>query len=191
MAAFVLLLLLMAGGAATVHATSVRPLTLSEMVQRSARIVHGSVVATESRWEEGGGRIYTYVTLSPRETLKGQHSGGGPVIFRQIGGQIGDQAVYVPGTPTFRPKQEVLVFLTGEDGGGYPQIMGIYQGAFRPGAGGRRSVEGLSPEAVGSLLPEKGSAAPGAAAAPEGGSFEQFMQRIRDLVSAQAGGPAR
>jgi hypothetical protein len=175
-------------------ATTVQPVALPELVQRSATIVHGTVLETHSQWEQGGGQIYTYVTLAPKEVLKGAREGVTSVTFRQIGGQVGDRVVYVPGTPRFSAKQEVLVFLTGPDSAGFPQVMGIYQGAFRPGStvAGQRRVDALSPDAVTSLLPEKprfpGKSAP---ATPLEGSFGDFLQRIRDLAREQAKGPAR
>lgn len=181
-----------ASGLSVVHATSVKPLTLSEMVQRSPRIVHGTVVEAHSQWEEGGTQIYTYVTLAPKEMLKGKSPAGEKVTFRQIGGRVGDKAVYVPGTPRFAPKQEVIVFLTGADRGGYSQVMGIFQGAFRPvaGAGRGRGVEGVSPEAIGSLVPEAGTISSGATASPTAGTFDEFLQRVRGLVRAQTEGRA-
>ena len=181
--------LALASGFSAVLATSVKPLTLSEMVKRSPRIIHGTVIETRSQWEDGGTEIYTYVTLAPLEMLKGKApANGGTVTFRQIGGQVGDRAVYVPGTPRFSPKQEVVVFLTGADRGGYSQVMGIFQGAFRPGAGPARrgGVEGVSPEAIGSLVPDAGTASTGASESPTAGTFDQFLQRIRGMVRDQA-----
>ncbi len=172
-------------------ATLVQPVALPELVQRSATIVHGVVSETRTQSEAGGAHIYTYITVSGSEFLKGGPPQGTSITFRQIGGQVGDQVVYVPGTPRFRPKQEVLLFLTGNDAGGYPQVMGIFQGALHPvsGPGGERRVAGLGPDGNASLLPEKAQGAGGEKNPALGGSFADFLQRIRDLVKAQAGGP--
>jgi hypothetical protein len=174
------------------QATVVERVTLPELVKRSAVIAHGTVIQTRVESEAGGAQIYTYITLAGREFLKGQPDAADKVTFRQIGGQVGDQVVYVPGTPRFQEKQEVLVFLTGKDAGGFPQVMGIFQGAFRPtvGPGGEARVEGLVPDAVTSLSPETApGVAHGGAPGAVGGSFADFLQRIRDLVKSQAGGP--
>lgn len=172
-------------------ATLVQPVALPELVKRSPTIVHGTVLETRTQSEAGGGQIYTYVTVSGREFLKGGPPQGASITFRQIGGQVGDQVVYVPGTPRFSPKQEVLLFLTGEDAGGYPQVMGIFQGALRPvsGPGGEQRVEGLGPEGNTSLLPDPAQGAGSGKNPGLGGSFSDFLQRIRDLVKTQAGGP--
>ncbi len=178
----------------TARATQVQALTLPEMVRRSATIVHGTVQETRTAWEDGRARLYTYVTVSPLELLKGSSPAGRAVTFRQLGGRDGDRIVYVPGTPRFSPKQEVLLFLTGNDAAGYPQVMGIFQGALRPasGPGGLRRVEGISPGAAGSILPEKAEGLGHSAPAPVlGGSFGDFLERIRALVRDPAAGAAR
>lgn len=170
----------------------VKPVTVPELVRRSATIVHGTIVSTRCEAESGGARIYTYVTVSGREFLKGGPARGNTLVFRQIGGQVGDQVVYVPGTPRFMEKQEVLLFLTGEDGGGYPQVMGIFQGALRPisGKGSQRRVEPFGPEGGATVLADPAAAAapaaPGDGRPPLGGSFTDFLERIRGLVKAQA-----
>jgi hypothetical protein len=169
------------------RATVVERVTLPEMVRRSASIVHGVVQSVRTESEAGGARIYTYVTLGVGECLKGGAKSGDLVTFRQLGGQVGDQVVYVAGTPRFHQKQDVLVFLTGDDAGGFPQVMGIFQGAFRPGIGpqGESRVEGVAPDAVTSLLPGRTQPQSGATASPAGGSFPDFLQRIRDLVQEE------
>jgi len=174
------------------RATQVQALTLPELVQRSTTIVHGTVQETHTAWEDGRARLYTYVTVSPLEIIKGSSPAGRAITFRQLGGRDGDRIVYVPGTPRFSPKQEVLLFLTGNDAAGYPQVMGIFQGAFRPAGGpaGLRRVEGISPGAAGSILPDKTGGPGQPAPAPVlGGSFGDFMERIRALAKDQADGP--
>ena len=182
------------GITAPTRATVVQPLTLPEMVQRSTTIVHGTVQETHTAWEDGKARLYTYVTVSASEFLKGGGAGQKTITFRQIGGRDGNQVIYVPGSPQFGPKQEVLLFLTGDDAGGFPQVMGIFQGAFRPvrGRSGERRIEGIAPGAVTSLLPEKAKgSAPAESPSPLEGSFEGFLGRIRSLVEDQAAHPHR
>ena len=173
-----------------VRATTVEPVSLSELVRRSATIVHGTVQETHTQWEDGGGRLYTYVTVSANEILKGENPGARSVTFRQFGGRDGDRMVYVAGTPRFAPKQEVLLFLTGNDAGGYPQVMGIFQGAFRPvgGPGGTRRVAGLSADTGRAILPDPPEGKGASPLSPVGGSFGNFLERIRGFVKEQAAG---
>jgi hypothetical protein len=175
-----------------VRATTVEPVTLPELVRRSATIVHGTVQQTNTQWEEGGARLYTYITVSAIEILKGDNPAARSVTFRQLGGRDGDRMVYVPGSPRFAAKQEVLLFLTGDDAGGFPQVMGIFQGAFRPvaGPGGTRRVAGLSAETDRGILPEPAAGGAGAPpASPVGENFGDFLGRIRHLVKEQSAGP--
>jgi hypothetical protein len=173
-------------------AAMVQPVALPELVQRSATIVHGTILATRCEAEAGGARIYTYITVSGSEFLKGGPAQGNTLVFRQIGGQVGDQVIYVPGTPRFTAKQEVLLFLTGDDAGGYPQVMGIFQGALHPvlGKGGERRVQPLGPEGGVSLLADS-SVGGGPGRSPLGGGFSDFLERIRGLVRAQAKDPRK
>jgi hypothetical protein len=178
----------------TGEATQVQPLTLPELVQRSTTILHGTVQETHTAWEDGRARLYTYVTVSPLELIKGNSAAGRTITFRQLGGRDGDRVVYVSGTPRFSPGQDVLLFLTGNDGAGYPQVMGIFQGAFRSvsGPGGIRRVDAISPGVAGTLLPEKAQGAGHPAPAPVlGGSFGDFMERVRALAREQAAGGER
>ncbi len=174
-----------------VRSTTVQPVSLSELIRRSTTIVHGTVQETHTQWEDGGARLYTYVTVSAIEILKGENPASKSVTFRQIGGRDGDRMVYVPGSPRFAAKQEVLLFLTGDDAGGFPQVMGIFQGAFRPvaGPGGTRRVAGLSAETDRAILPEPAAGGAGSSpASPVGENFGDFLERIRHLVKEQAAG---
>ena len=178
------------GAAAPARATMVQRLSLPELVQRSTTVVHGTVQESHVGWEEGRARLYTYVTISAAEFLKGGVPGQKAITFRQVGGRDGDTIVYVPGSPRFSPKEEVLLFLTGGDGGGYPQVMGIFQGAFRPVArrGLARGVVGLTAGTAASLRPEPVHGGAAAPASPLPESFDGFLGQIRALVKEQARG---
>src|SRR5688500_6079730 len=102
-------------------ATSVQKFSVGELSSKSAKVAVASVVSTESRWE--GGEIYTYITLQVSDGVKGARKGE-TVQLRQLGGQVGDIASIVPGMPSFKNSEEVLVFLTAPDKGGYRWVMG-------------------------------------------------------------------
>jgi hypothetical protein len=119
--------------AAPVHATVLVPADLGELVQGAHAIVHGHVVAVESRWAEGRRRsIETLVTLVVEDHLKGQI--GSEVTFRVPGGQLGPYRTIMPGAPRFAEGEDVIVFLAAK-GPSVPWLVGLGQGVYRVGAG--------------------------------------------------------
>ncbi len=62
----------------------VRPITLTELCLNSTRIVRGSVVAEQVRWE--GSMIVTDWLIEPQENLKG--TGNTPVLVKVPGGSL-------------------------------------------------------------------------------------------------------
>jgi len=73
--------------------------------------------------------IYTYFTLRVLEPVKGSAKDQ-VITIRQIGGVVGTIASIVPGTPSFKKGEEVVVFLTQRDVAGYPWVMGLQQGKY-------------------------------------------------------------
>ena len=118
--------------ASVAHATTLLKLTMDDLVDRSARIVHGEVSTIEPRKENG--RIVTYITLDVRETLKGP-ADQTQVSFRVLGGRMGDLVTIVHGTPQFSVGEETLVFLeqpSTKKGPTPPLVVtGMTQGKFR------------------------------------------------------------
>jgi len=115
-------------GASTAGATTVMKLSLKDLAKKSDTIVRATVVDETARYDANK-EIYTYFTLRVLEPVKG--SGKDQVItIRQIGGVVGTIASIVPGTPSFRKGEEVVVFLTQKDAAGYPWVMGLQQGKF-------------------------------------------------------------
>ena len=115
-------------GASTAGATTVMKLSLHDLAKNSDTIVRATVVDQTSRYDANK-EIYTYFTLRVLEPVKG--SGKDQVItIRQIGGVVGTIASIVPGTPSFKKGEEVVVFLTQKDAAGYPWVMGLQQGKY-------------------------------------------------------------
>jgi hypothetical protein len=128
--------------AADLPATSMRQLSLGELSRGSSSIVLAKVAKTEARFE--GREIYTYVSLTVSQGLKGAKKGE-ILVVRQLGGQVGKLASIVPGMPSFAQGEEVLVFLTPKDKAGYPWVNGLQQGKFSvstPADGGKKQVRG-------------------------------------------------
>jgi hypothetical protein len=116
-------------GAQVAFATTVQKLTLQELTKKSESIVMARVDDAVSSWDAAHKEIYTYFTLSVLQPVKGS-KGTTTITLRQIGGTVGNIASVVPGMPSFRKGEEVVVFLTQKDAAGYPWVMGLQQGKY-------------------------------------------------------------
>lgn len=84
--------------------------TDAQLIARSARVVHGRVVAQRAARAGTNGRtIYTVTTLQVIEDLTG--SPGDVVEIWELGGVIGNEVLYVGGAVEFEYGQEVVVCL--------------------------------------------------------------------------------
>lgn len=110
-------------------ATTVQKLSLQELTKRSDSIVMARVDDAVASWDAGHKEIYTYITLSVLQPVKGD-KGATTITLRQLGGTVGNIASVVPGMPSFKKGEEVVVFLTQKDAAGYPWVMGLEQGKY-------------------------------------------------------------
>jgi hypothetical protein len=129
-------------------ATTVRLVNLNEMSRQSAFIFHGTVAAVETLnlGTEDRPRIVTDVTFSVHRVLKGTTKGP-QFTLRLIGGTHAGITLKIPGSPTFKPGHEVVLFLewTGENYAINGMRQGLYQ-VSRTADGekvAQRSLEGL------------------------------------------------
>lgn len=99
-----------------------------ENLSKSADIVAvGKVTETKSEWDQNKTRIFTRVTLQVNEYVKG--NAGSSVTITTPGGEVGDVGELYTHVPTFRPNEEVVVFLEKEATGSY-RIAGGDQGKY-------------------------------------------------------------
>jgi len=125
-------------GIHTAGATTVQQFTLSDLAKKSDSIVLARVEDQASRMEEGTKEIYTYITLRVFESVKGGKSQAarkgasdeGTITIRQLGGTVDNLISIVPGMPSFRDGEEVVLFLTPKDRAGYPWVVGLQQGKY-------------------------------------------------------------
>ena len=111
-------------GFAPSHATTVRSLSVEEMTQRAGRIVLGRCTRViETRHETLGVPILR-VTVEVRRVLKG------PSTKRLTFDTYDDAAT---GGSTFRPGEEVFLFLYPESRAGLTSAVGFGQGKFVKG----------------------------------------------------------
>ena len=100
-------------------------LTLEQLAARADSILVGKVINITCH-QEGKGNIYTLVTLSVEQTIKGET--GGEVVIRVLGGEVGGLVMMVTDTPSFQVGEKAAVFL--DNGEGILTIVGGFQGKF-------------------------------------------------------------
>jgi hypothetical protein len=104
--------LAIAAAGVSLRAMSVVPPTFSELVAKANQILRVEVLEMKSQFDLGpaGERsINTYVKCRVLRTLKGVDQ---PVItLRQLGGEVGDVGLRVPGMPAFELGGRYIVFV--------------------------------------------------------------------------------
>jgi hypothetical protein len=115
-------------GTSTAYATTVLKMSLKDLARKSDAVVMALVEDQVARYDADK-EIYTYITLKVLDPVKGSRKDD-LITIRQLGGIVGNIASVVPGMPTFRKGDEVVVFLTQRDAAGYPGIMGLQQGKY-------------------------------------------------------------
>ena len=160
------------------EATTVRRLSLEQMVRGSHRIMLGRRVSQETYWNKNRTRILTATRFAVTEDLKGESRGTATVVT--VGGTVDGMTLMVPGTPQFREHEEVLLFLEAGKGD-YWILKGLSQGMFRIAAdpqGVRAAYHASSGLHQVPASPELSSQAP----IPARVELDRLLSRIRQLV---------
>jgi len=110
------------------RATVVVAADLSDLARAAHVIVHGRVVSVQPQWADGRRGVETIVRLQASEYLKGDF--GTEILIRVPGGELGRYRSVMPGAPTFREGDEVVLFL-GASPPSLPYVLGLSQGVFR------------------------------------------------------------
>ncbi|VVS95029.1 hypothetical protein [Desulfoluna spongiiphila] len=165
----------------TTSATTVIPVSLTQLTQKVDTIVAGVVRETHAYWDEG--RIYTDVTLETMEFLK-HPTAHRPetIVVRTMGGQIGDMRMEVHGVPDLALDEEVVLFLRqhGED----YTIYGLYYGLCRI----ETNPDDASQSVTGPVFRARTTQSADTKALslnplpPNGEALDSFFQRVRDLL---------
>lgn len=122
-------ILFLAGAVTTASATTIgSPPSLRELTRAADVIVIGEVALTESEWNASRTIIHTRIDVRIEEALKGSVQGE-RLSFFQIGGQVGEIAASVGGTPSFTQGERVLLFLSRRADKSLG-ISGIFHGKF-------------------------------------------------------------
>jgi hypothetical protein len=125
----------LAGVFQSADATSVKKMTIADLVNYGDKIIVGRVTAVTDGFDANH-LPYTDVTVAIGESLKGSASGA--YTFRQLGlaapRDMGDGRVFVgvspDGFPRFTPGEDVLLFLFAKTSLGFQSTAGLMQGKF-------------------------------------------------------------
>ncbi len=103
----------------------VEKLTLDELALRADSILVGEVTDI-TVYEEGSGNIYTIVTLSVEQSIKGETEV--EAQMRVPGGEVDGRVLFVEDAPSFQLGERTVVFLS--RGGDGLTVVGGFQGKF-------------------------------------------------------------
>jgi len=154
---------------ALVGSTTLLRLGVETMSRDAEMVVRGHVSWDYSVRPDPDGPIYTLTGVEVNRCIAGDCPE--TVELRHRGGTVGDLTLYIPGMPTFKPGQEVLLFLEPdyENVPGYHSVVGMVQGFFlvvtEPVSGKRLAVQQLrgvslaAPNADGTIVPVGGVSA--------------------------------
>jgi hypothetical protein len=103
--------------------------TTLDIAKRSENIVVAKCISSESKWNEQGSLIYTYITFQVEDNVEGESTEN--LTLRFLGGRVGDTVQTVPDMPQFSENEEVLLFLGPENKSGYHTLSSIENGVLR------------------------------------------------------------
>lgn len=91
-------------------ATTAILLTDDQLIASSRVIVLGDVRSINAQWDSEHQDIHSYVKVHVSKLLKGELQRD-DIVFKQLGGTVGDESSVVFGSPDFKVGQRVLLFL--------------------------------------------------------------------------------
>jgi len=101
---------------------SLAKIALEDVSREASSIVVAEVTHTQSQWE--GGSIYTYVTVSIEQYIKG--AGDKQITIKVPGGRVGNVAQFVSDTPNFQVGERAILFLKDQ----FFRVVGWRQGKY-------------------------------------------------------------
>ena len=114
--------------AGTVSATTVLKASVQQMTAASQTVIHAVVKSSRAQTVDNNPKhIQTIVALEVRELLRGTR-GTRSLQLVLPGGRVGDWAMHIPGMPSFKAGEEVVLFL--EKTATNWAISGLSQGKF-------------------------------------------------------------
>jgi hypothetical protein len=179
----------------TGFATTLRKLSLNDLVNASDEVIVGTCEKTETIWLEN--RIFTVATVKIGESAKGKAVAGDKVQIHILGGSVKEPlpvTMRVEGAETLAVGEEAVLFL--ERFGNnkeYRRVVGMAQGKVPvttdAKTGAKQARYGLPIKGVKWVDNAGKAVAPGTAGAmeqpTEPGSLEGFLGRVRKINSEQ------
>ena len=116
---------------APVAALSEKQRSFDELVNLSDVVLVGTVSDLRSAWGEGNfaGHIFTYVTFTHLDVIKGRVSGA-EFTLRLLGGRVGNTVHHYPGAPRFKEGETYTLFVRNNFQDIFP-LVGVHQGILR------------------------------------------------------------
>jgi hypothetical protein len=104
--------------------------TTLDVAKISENVVVAKCMSSESKWNEQGSLIYTYITFKVQDNVEGE-STEEDLTLRFLGGHVEDTVQTVPDMPQFSEEEEVLLFLGPKNKSGYHTLSSIENGVLR------------------------------------------------------------
>lgn len=112
-------------GASSPSATTIRAMSLDELVGAADQIVVVTVSSTSARWDAEHRKIHSTIEVDVEEAWKGDTRTRDRLTLVQPGGTVGDIEMTVIGMPRFAPGERSLLFLKGRT---RAQVVGMSEG---------------------------------------------------------------
>lgn len=103
----------------------VEKLSLKDLTIRATTILIGTVADVKCLWDAKRTNIFTFVTISVQQYIKGDEKDR-MITIKIRGGKIGEVIQWVEDTPNFRKGEKILLFLQPK----YFRIVGRFQGKY-------------------------------------------------------------
>ncbi len=179
------LLLAIFFAAASARATTAVMLTDEQLVVNSRVILLGEVRSVKSQWDPAQQFISTYVKIRVQKIIKGQLQNE-VIVFKQLGGRVGEDATVIFGAPEYSVGQNVLLFLeTARDN--TLRVSQLFQGKYdvvTDQAGKGRVLRRIDHDTVNILGSGEGPEITNRA------SLNRFTKKIKRVMRERAADPA-
>jgi hypothetical protein len=141
---FLIGLAALAMSAAVTSATPLVRIPFEDLARQSTAVARLRCIGSQSHWD--GRETWTETRFEVLELDKGLLSG--LVSVRMVGGRAGHLHSRVEGVPSFRPGEEVYLFLWSQLGSEPYSVLGWSQGSFRIARNGDTGTESVTQDSA-------------------------------------------